>query len=176
MDEKDIIYIHAPKLTIGERLYVTGLLRGLWTTLRHFFGRKITVQYPEQRRSQHVPNLRGFHRLNRDERGRVKCVACMMCETACPAHCIHIKGAPAPWPDREKYPESFFIDELVCIYCGMCEQACPVDAIELTPVIEPVSYTRGQMFYDKDCLLRMRDLTVEQKPERHPKFTGYDWR
>ena len=65
----------------------------------------ITVQYPEE---QHVPspNYRGVHRLNKDEQGRVKCVACMLCATACPAHCIDIVGATAPetWPDREKYP------------------------------------------------------------------------
>ena len=50
--------------------------------------------------------------------------------TACPAHCIDIVAAPAPrdWKDREKYPETFVIDELRCIYCGMCEEACPVDA------------------------------------------------
>ena len=98
------------------------------------FGDKaITVQYPEE---QHVPspNYRGVHRLNKDEQGRVKCVACMLCATACPAHCIDIVGATAPdtWPDREKYCESFVIDELRCIYCGMCEEACPVEAIELT--------------------------------------------
>jgi NADH-quinone oxidoreductase subunit I len=56
-----------------------------------------------------------------------------MCSKACPAHCIHIDAGKSPWPDREKYPIQFDIDELRCIYCGMCEEACPVDAIELTP-------------------------------------------
>ena len=45
-------------------------------------------------------NYRGVHRLNRDEKGHVKCVACYMCSTACPAHCIDIVAAPAP-PDRK---------------------------------------------------------------------------
>jgi NADH-quinone oxidoreductase subunit I len=75
----------------------------------------------------------------------------MLCATACPAHCIDIVGATAPpsWPDREKYPESFVIDELRCIYCGMCEEACPVEAIELkllsvfdvTRDAEPMKFT-----------------------------------
>ena len=85
---------------------------------------------------------RGVHRLNRDEQGRVKCVACYMCATACPAHCIHIVGEQAPWTDREKYPIKFDIDELRCIYCGMCEEACPVDAIELTYEYDIVGLTR----------------------------------
>jgi NADH-quinone oxidoreductase subunit I len=173
MEEKDIIYITEPKLTVGERLYVAGLVKGFITTLRHFFKRKITVQYPEQRRPLYVENQRGFHRLNRDRQGRVKCVACMMCETACPAHCIFITAAPAPWPDREKYPSSFVIDELRCIYCRMCELACPVDAIELTQVFTPIGHTRQQMMYDKDMLLQLRDLTVEEKPEKQPKITDY---
>ena len=42
----------------------------------------------------------------------MKCVACFLCATACPAHCIDILADESPWPDREKYPESFTIDEL----------------------------------------------------------------
>ena len=85
-----------------------GIIKGMGETARNFLGsyvsdrRLTTVQYPEE---QHVPspNYRGVHRLNKDEQGRVKCVACMLCATACPAHCIDIVGATAPstWPDRE---------------------------------------------------------------------------
>ena len=116
------------------------------------------MQYPEE---QHVPspNYRGVHRLNKDEQGRVKCVACMLCATACPAHCIDIVGATAPatWPDREKYPESFVIDELRCIYCGMCEEACPVEAIELTGLYDLTGLSREQMIFDKTKLLSVFD-------------------
>ena len=55
-----------------------------------------------------------------------------------PANCIAIEAAPAPpdWPDRDKFPAEFLLDELRCIYCGMCEEACPVDAIELTHIYD----------------------------------------
>ena len=101
-----------------------------------------------------------MHRLNRDEKGRVKCVACYMCSTACPAHCIDIVAAPSPWPDREKYPEMFVIDELRCIYCGMCEQACPCDAIELTSLFDLTGLSREEMMFDKEKLLSVFDQTV----------------
>jgi NADH-quinone oxidoreductase subunit I len=150
-----------------EQLYLPALFQGLVTTTRHAFGtllgtRKLVQQYPEV--EPKLPaNYRGVHRLNRDEAGRVKCVACYMCSTACPAHCIDIVAAPAPpeWKDREKYPETFVIDELRCIYCGMCEQACPVDAIELTTLYDLTGLSREEMMFDKEKLLGVFDETVK---------------
>ena len=117
--DEDVFNIKPPPATRLESLYLPEVFKGFGTTMRHFFtsfgqGKTSrTMQYPEE---QHVPspNYRGVHRLNKDEQGRVKCVACMLCATACPAHCIDIVGATAPdsWPDREKYPDSFVIDEL----------------------------------------------------------------
>ncbi len=128
-------------------------------------GKAITNQYPEE---QHIPsaNYRGVHRLNKDENGRIKCVACMLCATACPAHCIDIVGTTAPdtWDDREKYPQSFVIDELRCIYCGMCEEACPVDAIELTGLYDLTGLSREQMIFDKAKLLSVFDMTKDVEP------------
>ena len=159
-DDPKLKKIEPPKLTLADRFYIPQVAAGLAVSARHMFGvafqdKAITVQYPEV---QHVPSpvYRGVHRLNKDEEGRPKCVACMLCATACPAHCIDIVGATAPetWPDREKYPESFVIDELRCIYCGMCEEACPCDAIELTQTFTQVSTTRAEKIHGIDRLLR----------------------
>jgi NADH-quinone oxidoreductase subunit I len=164
--EKDIKWVQGPRMGIIEQLYLPAIMEGLQTTVRHatkalFGGGAITQQYPEQQ-PKLPPNYRGVHRLNRDEQGRVKCVACYMCSTACPAHCIDIVAAPSPWPDREKYPETFVIDELRCIYCGMCEQACPVDAIELTTLYDLTGMTREEMMFDKEKLLGVFDETVKR--------------
>jgi NADH-quinone oxidoreductase subunit I len=172
-DDPKLKRLEPPKLTLGDKLYLPRIAQGLGVTARHIggvmFGNKaITVQYPEE---QHIPsaNYRGVHRLNKDEQGRVKCVACMLCATACPAHCIDIVGATAPptWPDREKYPESFVIDELRCIYCGMCEEACPVEAIELTGLYDLTGLSREQMIFDKAKLLSVFDTTRDQEPLRY---------
>ena len=134
--QRDVKWVREPKIGLFEQLYLPALVAGMVTTVRHAANTVlrrtiVTQQYPEEQ-PKLPANYRGVHRLKRDEEGRVKCVACYMCSTACPAHCIDIVAAPSPWKDREKYPETFVIDELRCIYCGMCEQACPVDAIELT--------------------------------------------
>lgn len=162
-DDPKLKRLDSPKLNWYEKTYIPQILTGLAVTGRHAVAAAlgngaITVQYPEE---QHVPsaNYRGVHRLNRDENGHVQCVACMLCATACPAHCIDIVGATAPesWGNREKYPESFVIDELRCIYCGMCEEACPVDAIVEGPNLEFAVETREELYYDKNRLLENGD-------------------
>src|SRR5215475_4812424 len=160
IEANQVTWVKTPQMGLAEQLYLPAIAAGLQTTMKHFFMPKVTVQFPEER-PKLPANYRGVHRLNRDEQGRVKCVACYMCSTACPAHCIDIVAAPSPWPDREKYPETFVIDELRCIYCGMCEQACPVDAIELTTLADLTGLSREEMMFDKEKLLSVWDETVK---------------
>jgi NADH-quinone oxidoreductase subunit I len=160
-DNQDVIWIEEPEMGFWEMTFLPAIVAGLKTTIKHVTNyNPVTQQYPEEK-----PNLplhyRGVHRLNRDEQGRVKCVACMMCATACPANCISIEAAAAPpeWPDRDKFPAEFMLDELRCIYCGMCEEACPVDAIELTHIYDLTGETRDELYYNKNKLLDVYDET-----------------
>ncbi len=132
-------------------LYVPEVIRGLAKTFVRIFRPKFTQSYPEE---LHVPRrgYRGEHRIKKDEQGRTKCVACFMCQTACPAECIRIVAGPSPWPDRDKVPVSFTLDLLKCIYCGMCQEACPCDAIELTQTFTQVATSREQKVYDLERL------------------------
>lgn len=151
-------------LSLLERLYVTEVARGLALTARHFFanfsrhllrtvgfkvgkGETVTYQYPEERRP-YASRLRTLHRLTRRADGTPRCVACMMCETICPARCIHIIATEHPDPNIEKMPRVFDIDIGVCVMCGFCVEACPEDAIRMdTGVVELASYTREGMIY-----------------------------
>ncbi len=143
------------EMTFIERLYFPAIIVGLFNTLMHLFKKKFTTQYPEEK----LPlsdRYRGEHRLKKDDKGRIKCVACFLCATSCPAKCIHIEATPSPkeyGDDREKYPAVFTINELRCIFCGFCEEACPEDAIELTPKIPRVYGSRDEFFYDREKLL-----------------------
>ena len=173
----DYVTLPEPKLTLSDQFYLPQVFAGLGTTMRHMFNvlakdEHRVISYPEERREDrdverggmNLGTYRGVHRLNKDEEGRVKCVACFMCSTACPANCIHIEAGESPWADREKYPIKFDIDELRCIYCGMCEEACPVDAIELTSIYDIVGLTRQELIFDKAKLLEIYDRTVEAEP------------
>lgn len=150
------------KRGLWEQLYLPELLRGLYITLRHFFrntfGSKdiVTIRYPEEKR-EYPPRSRGVHRLMLRQDGTVRCVACMMCSTICPAQCIYIvAGEREDDTGIEKYPVSFEIDELVCVVCGMCVEACPCDAIRMDSGIHfpPVEH-RHETLMRKPDLIRL---------------------
>jgi len=154
-----------PKLTIWDRLYLPRLLRGLWLTLKHIPRRALTVAYPEVKPTLHGATYRGVPTLVCDPDGRVKCVACQLCEFVCPPKAIRIvpraRAAAAPDASVEKEPEEFTIDMLRCIYCGLCEEACPEEAIFLRNDFAVTGYERGQLVFDKRRLLELGGVRPE---------------
>jgi NADH-quinone oxidoreductase subunit I len=158
-------------LNLLERVYVFEVARGLAVTLRHFFKNLFnpaglpTVQYPEQTLA--LPgnaNFRTRHRLKVRADGTPKCVACFLCQTACPAYCIHIEAAEYPENQVEKYPAVFDIDLSRCVMCGMCVEACPEDAIAMdTREIPGGAHVRESLLLTKDLL--MLNLPGEPSPK-----------
>jgi len=153
---------------------VKALLVGLSISIRQFLKKPVTIQYPEVKPPVD-PRFRGEHALTKDEHNHMKCVACYMCATACPAECIHIVAEAAPegkgWEGRDKIPKSFDIDMLRCIYCGYCVEACPKDAIMMTNKVPVVHDNRKDFIYDIGHLLSNfedygRELHEQQLKER----------
>jgi NADH-quinone oxidoreductase subunit I len=158
------------ELTFWEKTYLPEIARGLSITSWHFFRNltlhilhqfgllrgiqaAVTIQYPEERRP-YASRLRTRHRLTKREDGTPRCVACMMCETVCPARCIYIVAEEHPDPNIEKRPARFDIDLGKCVYCGFCVEACPEDAIRMdTEIMNIAAYTREGMYYTMDRLL-----------------------
>jgi NADH-quinone oxidoreductase subunit I len=139
-------------------LYLPAVLNGLRITLRHFFRRKVTMQYPEERWVV-PPGYRGAPYLVRDQVGRTKCVSCQLCEFICPPKAIRIVP-PGPVPDPgagnvEKRPKEFEIDMLRCIFCGYCQEVCPEEAIFLMQDYSLTSRVRQDLVYDLDRLLAL---------------------
>jgi NADH-quinone oxidoreductase subunit I len=135
------------------------LVKGLALTGRHFFARKITVQFPEEKTPQ-SPRFRGLHALRRYPNGEERCIACKLCEAVCPAMAITIESDQRD--DGSRRTTRYDIDLTKCIFCGFCEEACPVDAIVETRVFEYHGEKRGDLYYTKQMLLAVGDRYEDQ--------------
>ena len=159
------------EMTFAERIYLPAIATGLGVTIKHFFKKKATIEYPEVQRPM-SPNFRGLHVLKRDDQGRERCTACGLCAVSCPAEAITMvaeerkKGEENLYRE-EKYAAVYEINMLRCIFCGFCEEACPKQAIYLqSDKMAPAFYNRDEVIYGKDRLLESEHKT---RPTEGPK-------
>ena len=133
-------------------LYLPGVARALRTTARRlleglraaaFRRTRFTVAYPEERLAPPDAS-RGMPVLVARDDGSPRCVACGLCELACPTHCIAIDATETEGP-RERAPSRFDLDLSRCMFCGLCEEACPEEAIVMSAAIELASFDRRGM-------------------------------
>lgn len=150
--------VRPKRMTWPERLYLP-LVSGLAVTLRHMIrnifrpGERYTIEYPEERR-EYSHRYRGHHILTTRPDGSVRCVACFLCATACPAECIHIEAGEHPDENIEKYPLVYEIDMLRCVFCGYCVDACPEEAIIMSNNYDMAYFTREQSIVGKADLMK----------------------
>ena len=154
----------------GGPLGARAIATGLGVTSRHFFRNLFgwlrgkptiaTVMFPEEREAK-PPAFRGMPVLVEMDNGKERCVACGLCEWACPVDCIHI--VPAETEDEiERYPRIFDIDMGRCMYCGLCEEACPEEAIVMSDRTEISAFSREGTLWHKPDLM----TPVDKLPRR----------
>lgn len=160
-----------------RKWYMLGILGGLVITgqhlLKNLFQRKkmMTINYPEEK-YEYSPRFKGNHVLTVKKDGSLRCTACMLCATNCPAECITIVAAEHEDPSVEKYPIHYEIDILRCVFCGFCEEACPVDAVRMGPEWQTPGRSGANFQYGIDYLAYRPQLkggiqTFVDDEERH---------
>ena len=143
--------------------YLPAILKGLSFTLNkmlaNLFGKNkmLTLNYPEEHYS-YGPRFKGNHILTVKKDGSLRCTACMLCATNCPANCIKILAGEHDDPEVEKYPIAYEIDILRCVFCGFCEEACPVDAIRMGPEWQTAGISGSPFIYDIKYLAKRKSL------------------
>lgn len=161
--------VRRPAMGLRERVYLFEVALGLAVTFKHLFvnlyrharralglggaAGAVTILYPED---PAVVARRGRtrHRLLARSDGTPRCVACMLCETVCPAKCIQIVAEESPDVMIEKRPKSFAIDLGLCVFCGYCVEACPEDAIRMdTGQVEMAAFSREGMVWKLSDLM-----------------------
>ena len=148
---------------VARSLLLSELVSGMALTLKYFFKKKATINYPFER-GPLGPRFKGEHALRRYPNGEERCIACKLCEAVCPAQAITIEAEPRE--DGSRRTTRYDIDMTKCIYCGLCEEACPVDAIVEGPNMEFAAETREELIYTKEKLLDNGDRWEPMLAER----------
>lgn len=128
---------------------VASLLTGLKTTVVEFFSPKVTEQYPENRATLHIPERhRARLYMPLDEEGRNRCIACRLCENACPNGTISITTSTitdeATGKSRKVLAE-YSYDLGSCTFCQLCVNACQKDAIRFNNDFENAVFDRSKL-------------------------------
>ncbi len=151
--------------TLKEKLYLPAIFGGMKVTFTHFTqnlkdtNKLKVLWYPEEKPKDITKRYRGVHRLTHREDGSVRCVACFMCATACPAECIFIEAKEREDGIDEKEPKKFDIDLLECVFCGECVEACPCDAIRMdTGIFSFIGKKREDFVLTKEKLLANKEF------------------
>ena len=138
----------------SQIFFLTEIARAFWLCTEVALKPKVTINYPYEK-GYLSPRFRGEHALRRYPSGEERCIACKLCEAACPAQAITIDAEERE--DGARRTTRYDIDMTKCIYCGFCQEACPVDAIVEGPNYEFATETHEELLYDKEKLLSNGD-------------------
>jgi NADH-quinone oxidoreductase chain I len=95
--------------------FMTEIFRAFWLSGEVALKPKVTINYPYEK-GYLSPRFRGEHALRRYPSGDERCIACKLCEAACPAQAITIDAEERE--DGARRTTRYDIDMTKCIYCG----------------------------------------------------------
>lgn len=161
-------FLERPQLSIWERIFFVDFIKGMKVTLKNLLQKTITTKYPYEKltppkrfRGVHAhrvkdgnepPSFEVLGKFMEIEFNESRCVACYMCQQACPMPTL-FKIEAVQLPNGKKKVTRFEMNLLNCLYCGLCVDACPVDCLIMTDIYESASYKR------EDCVIKMDDMS-----------------
>lgn len=127
---------------------ICSLTTGMRTSMKVFFRKKTTEQYPENRASlQLSERFRGTLAMPHNENNEHCCVACGLCQMACPNDTIEVVSETQVTEDgkKRKTLKAYRYDLGACMFCQLCVNACPHDAITFEQKFESAVFNRDKL-------------------------------
>lgn len=138
----------------GIKFGLKSLLTGLGVTFREYLTKKVTEQYPENRKTTlHVsPRHRGRLIMPQNAEGNNKCIACKLCEMACPNGTIKVVQKTIETEDgkKKRVLDDYIYDLGECMFCELCVNACPHEAIKFVNDFENSTFGRDKLVLHLD--------------------------
>jgi NADH-quinone oxidoreductase subunit I len=131
-----------------KSFFLVDIVKGLAVTLRLYFSRKVTVEYPEEVQAP-SERFRGLLRLHRDEAGEPLCIACKACQRACGTGCFDIEGKKEEGA-RSMRPTKFDWKLDRCSFCGFCVEVCPTSAIRFSREFRLTGVRKETLLFHRD--------------------------
>ena len=158
--------------------YVSGILKGIYSlasgmmvTIKEFFTKKVTEQYPENRATLHISDrFRGELVMPHDANNEHACTACGICEMNCPNGTITVVSQMIETEDgkKKKILDKYQWDLGMCTFCNLCVLTCPSDAIKFENTFENAVFNREklkqQLNHEGSKMREKKKPVVEAKP------------
>ncbi len=136
--------------------YIKGIFDGVWNLLMglkismlNFLRPKVTEQYPENRGKQvYFERFRAVLTMPHNEKNEHKCIACGICQNACPNGTIKVttkQVVDETTGKPKRMLEHYIYDLGTCIFCNACVDACPQDAIQFSNDFEQAVFSRDRL-------------------------------
>lgn len=148
---------------------IKSLVSGMAVTIRVFFDKKVTQQYPENRDTLVIPpRVRANLTMPHDSNNEHACTACGICQMNCPNGTIQVISEMIVTEEgkKKKILKDYYYNLGQCTFCNLCVLTCPSHAIVFSNDFENSVFTRPKL---KEKLnhegSKLREKKAAPKPE-----------